>query len=135
MKRLVDTNVVLDVPVDRAHVHGGPPTSRTPYAMAALIAVCAACTPYGYTKPDMTEQASATDQVECAEIAREQAFLDNTRDRLRAETAYATRRRQPALDLYGTIPSFTDLQRRYRRICMLARGYELAPLEEGGEES
>ena len=132
MKRLVDTNVVLDVPLDRTHVHGGPPTSRTPYAMAALIAVCAACTPYGYTKPDMTEQGSATDQVECAEIAREQAFLDNNRDRLRAQAADTGRYRRASGEFHATFPSFTELQRRYRRICMLARGYELAPLEEGG---
>ena len=109
--------------------------TRTLLVPAALIAMGAACTPYGYTKPDMTEQAFATDQVECAELAREQAFLDNTRDRLRAETAYATQRRQSALDLYGTIPSFTELERRYRRICMLSRGYELAPLEEGHDQS
>jgi hypothetical protein len=101
-------------------------------SVAALVAVCAACTPYGYTKPEMTEQGLATDQTECAEIAREHAFLDNSRDRLRAETVYTGRRRDTDLYLYGTLPSLPELQTRYHRICMQARGYQLAPLEEEG---
>ncbi len=103
--------------------------TRTLCPVAALIAVCAACTPQGFTKPDMTEQGFTTDQVECAEIARQQAFVDNNRDRLRAQSA-DTGRRRAASDYHATYPSFTELQRRYRHICMLARGYELAPLEE-----
>jgi hypothetical protein len=97
--------------------------------------VCAACTPHGYTKPGMTEQALATDQLECVGIARQQAFFDNKSDRLRAEAAYGLWRRQAAWDFYGVIPSLAELERRYRRVCMLARGYELAPLDEKGERN
>ena len=97
--------------------------------------MCAACTPYGYAKPGMTEQALDKDQSECVGIAHQQAFLDNKRDRLRAETAYAPRRWQTAWDFYGVIPSLAELERRYRRVCMLARGYELAPLDEEGERN
>lgn len=120
----------LTVRLRRSCVQRGRTGMRTPGALAVLIAVCAACTPYGYTKPEMTEQQLATDQQECAVIAREQAFLDNSRDRLRAESVYTGRRRDPTLDLYGVIPSRVELQSRYHRICMQARGYQLEPLEE-----
>jgi hypothetical protein len=65
---------------------------------------------------------------------REQAFLDNARDRFRADAAYAPGRRQAAREFYATIPSIGELQFRYRRICLLARGYQLTPLEEGEEQ-
>ena len=117
------------------HVHHGPKDMRTLFALAALVAVCAACTPHGYTKPEMTDQGLTTDQAECAAIARENAFLDNSRDRLRAEAAYSGRRRDAALYPYGTFPSFGELQNRYYRICMQARGYRLVPLEEGEEQN
>jgi hypothetical protein len=109
--------------------------TRTLCPVAALLAMCAACTPYGYAKPGMTEQALDKDQSECVGIAHQQAFLDNKRDRLRAETAYAPRRWQTAWDFYGVIPSLAELERRYHRVCMLARGYELAPLDEEGERN
>ena len=108
---------------------------RTLSPVVALIAICAACTPYAYTKPGMTEQTLAADELECVGIARQQAFLDNNRDRLRAEAAYGTWRWQAARDYYPIIPSRVDLEQRYRRVCMLARGYELAPLEEEGEQN
>jgi len=114
--------------------------TRTLCPVSALIALCAACTPYGYTKPGMTEQTLAADQLECIGIARQQAFLDNNRDRLAAEAAYAPWRWQAAPYFYGTIPygtipTLAERERRYRRVCMLARGYELVPLEEEGEPS
>jgi len=110
---------------------------RTPTLcpVAALIALCAACTPYGYTKPGMTEQARETDELECVGIARQQAFLDYNSGRLRFEAAYAPWRWQAAPGYYGAIPSRAELERRYRRVCMLARGYEVVPLEEEGEQN
>jgi hypothetical protein len=107
---------------------------RTLCPVAALIAICAACSPYGYTKPGMTEQTLATDQVECVGIARQQAFLDNNSDRLRAEAAYGPWRWQARPDYYPIIPSRVELEQRYRRVCMLARGYELVPMDEEGEQ-
>jgi len=104
-------------------------------ALAALLAVCAACTPYGYSKPGVTAQVRETDELECVGIARQQAFIDNKSDRLRAEAAYGPWRWQTAWDFYGVIPSLAELERRYRRVCMLARGYELVPLEEEGERN
>jgi hypothetical protein len=110
-----------------------PVRARSLCALAVLIAVCAACTPHGYTKPDATEHGLATDQAECAEIARREAFADNNRDRMRAQATSTSRRTDAARDLYGTIPSLAELQSRYYHICMLARGYQRTPLEEGGQ--
>jgi hypothetical protein len=107
--------------------------ARNLCASTALLAVCAACTAHGYTKPDATEQGFATDQRECAEIARREAFADNNRDRMRAQATSTSRRTDAARDLYGTIPSLAELQSRYYHICMLARGYQRTPLEEGGQ--
>jgi hypothetical protein len=107
--------------------------TRNLCASTALVVVCAGCTPHGYTKPNATEQGSATDQAECAEIARREAFADNNRDRMRAQATSTSRRGDATRDLYGTIPSLGELQSRYYHICMLARGYDLAPIEKGEE--
>jgi hypothetical protein len=83
----------------------------------------------GYQIP-MTQQALATDQLECVGIAREQAFLGNTRDRLCVDVVCIPGRRQSAREFCGTIPSLAEPERRYHRVCTLACGYELVALDE-----
>ena len=110
-----------------------------------MIALClfglAACTEVGYTKPGMTEEEYVKDSRECADIARTQAFRDGTvfQSRARAAAAATATRHDQRLWTYQDLgPSMPELEFRYRRLCMLSRGYELAPInpdEESEEES
>ncbi len=104
--------------------------------LIAATGVCAlaglfACTPVGYVKPGVTEAEYQQDSLECAEIAQHQAFRDysifETRTRFRGSVH--DRRRFSTFDT--TVQSPGELEFRYRRLCMLSRGYELAPLEDG----
>ncbi len=72
------------------------------------------CTPVGYVKPDVSDEQIQQDLTNCTEIARDQAFRD-----------------LPALEFRLELhrPSSAELAHRYRRVCMLARGYELAPVQ------
>lgn len=95
----------------------------------AMVAAISACTPLVYVKPGVTDEVLARDSAQCAEIAQHQAF----RDHAVAESHFALapghlgrRQRFHGRDLHG---SLAELQHRYRRICMVARGYELVPLD------
>ncbi len=92
-----------------------------PVVLLAYIAVLvSACAPVGYIKPGMTEEEVTRDLTECAEIARHQAFRDIPIMGFR----FAFHPRGHHRD-----PSLGELEHRYRRVCMLARGYQLAPLD------
>lgn len=105
-------------------------TSRLAVLALSLCAL-AACTPYGYVKPGVTEEEYAQDSLDCAQIARQQAFRDYGVD--------LSRYRRPVPGQRGTYYSVYpedrmsqgELEFRYRRICMQSKGYELAPLDEG----
>ena len=97
-----------------------------PAVLLAYIAVLvSACAPVGYIKPGMTEEEVTRDLSECAEIARNQAFMDFRFDPI-----------PPRLHHRGRLfhryhgRSLGELKHRYRRVCMLARGYRLAPLDD-----
>ena len=107
-------------------------------ASAGLLGL-SACTEYGYVKPGVTDEVYVQDSQDCAEIARHQAFRDfnvfESRARFGGSFRY-DRRRFSSFDSFRTSPS--ELEFRYRRLCMVSRGYELAPLDdqgEGGESS
>ncbi len=94
-----------------------------------LLALVSACAPLGYIKPGMTEEEVTRDLIECAEIARHEAFRDFRFDPL-----------PPWLHHRGRLfhryhyRSLGELKHRYRRVCMLARGYQFAPLDDPAVE-
>ncbi len=100
-------------------------------ALAGLLAMLlTACSPLTYSKAGTTNDDVSRDLSECAEIARHEAF----RDIEVAEFRFGVLR--PGLhhrdrSLHGdTGQSLSELQHRYRRLCMLARGYRLSPIEQ-----
>ena len=97
----------------------------TVLAMAAAIS---ACTPLVYVKPAVTDEVFARDSAQCAEIAQYHAFRDHAvaESRFALARGHLSRRER----IHGRdLSSLAELQHRYRRICMLARGYELVPLD------
>ncbi len=66
---------------------------------------------------------------ECAEIARRQAFMEFRFDAPHHRLHHHDR----LLHRYHG-PSLGELEHRYRRVCMLARGYQLAPLDDPAAE-
>ena len=90
-----------------------------------LLALVSACAPVGYIKPGMTEEEVTRDLTECAEIARHEAFRDFRFDPL---PPWPHHRSRLFHRYHGR--SLSGLKYRYRRICMLARGYQLAPLDD-----
>ncbi len=101
-----------------------------PVVLLAYIAVLvSACAPVGYIKPGMTKEEVTRDLAECAEIARRQAFMDFQFDALHPRLHHRDR----LLHRYHG-PNLGELEHRYRRVCMLARGYQLAPLDDPAVE-
>lgn len=100
--------------------------------LAAGLLGLAGCTEYGYVKPGVTDEEYVADSQACDEIARHQAFRDFSvfESRSRFENPFLARDRFFALDNRSL--STSELEFRYRRLCMASRGYELAPLEEEG---
>ncbi len=95
-----------------------------------LLALVSACAPVGYIKPGMTEEEVARELSECAEIARHQAFRDIPIMGFRFDSLHP---RDRLIHSYHG-PSLSELEHRYRRVCMLARGYQLAPLDDPAVE-
>ena len=96
----------------------------------ALLALVSACAPVGYIKPGMTEEEVARELSECAEIARHQAFRDIPIMGFRFGSLH---HRDRLFHRYHG-PSLGELEHRYRRVCMLARGYQFAPLDDPAVE-
>ena len=101
------------------------------FASAAVFGLVA-CTPVGYVKPGVTDAEYEQDSLECAEIAQHQAFRDRStfETRTRFRGSVHDRRRFTTFDTFAASPG--ELEFRYRRLCMLSRGYELAPLDNDG---
>ena len=102
------------------------------FAAAALIGL-SACTELGYVKPGVSDEEFAQDSEDCAEIARHQAFRDISVFDTRVRHDRFLHHGRRSSSLRGFQPSLSELEFRYRRLCMTARGYELAPLD--GEET
>ncbi len=103
--------------------------SKPVVLLAYITVLLSACAPVGYIKPGMTEEEVTRDLSECAEIASHQAFkdfrFDDLHPRLHHRDRFLHRHRGPSLG---------GLKHRYRRVCMLARGYQLAPLDDPAVE-
>ncbi len=102
-----------------------------PVVLLAYIAVLvSACAPVGYIKPGMTEEEITRELSECAEIARHQAFRDIPIMDFRFGALRPRLHHRDRLLYDHPGPSRGELEHRYRRVCMLARGYQLAPLDD-----
>lgn len=108
-----------------------PPTRL----FAAGLLALAACTEMGYTKPGVSDEEYARDSQDCAEIARQQAFRDYSVFQTQWQSSVA-RRHDGRVWTFQEVgpPSYGNLEFRYRRLCMLSKGYELAPLDKTGED-
>ena len=113
---------------------GACPLNRLILLAAAGLLGLSACTEYGYVKPGVTEEVYVQDSQDCAEIARHQAFRDFNvfESRARFGRSFRYDRRFSSFDSIGV--SSSELEFRYRRLCMVSRGYELAPLDGQGED-
>jgi len=96
--------------------------------VAAGLLGLAACTEVGYRKPGVTDEEYARDSEDCAELARQQAFRDYTVYQTQWPASVARRHDHHYLTYqnFGP-PSYGNLEFRYRRLCMLSKGYELVP--------
>ena len=88
-----------------------------------------ACTRFEYSKPGITEEVFLQDSAECEEIAWHESHRDYAVNFGRFHTHYTPYRRRSHHFHRGEL-SRVDLERRYHRVCMLARGYELTPVPE-----
>lgn len=100
-------------------------------ALAGLILMLLpSCAPLTYSKAGMTNDDVSRDLSECTEIAMHEAFRDFEASDFRFAILHPRvndRDRFLHADI-GHSPS--ELQHRYQRVCMLARGYRLSPIDE-----
>ncbi len=104
--------------------------SRPVVLLAYIAVLVSACAPVGYIKPGMTEEEVTRDLSECAEIARHEAFRDIAIMDFQFDALHPRRHHRDRLLHRHLGPSLGQLEHRYRRVCMLARGYQLAPLDD-----
>ena len=103
--------------------------------VAAGLFGLAACTEVGYRKAGVTDEEYARDSEDCAVLARQQAFRDYNVFQTQWRST-VVRRHGHDYRTYQNLgpPSYGNLEFRYRRLCMLSKGYELAPLDKDGED-
>ena len=103
----------------------------TPRAITVMLMfVLLGCTPVGYIKSGATDEQVRQDLTDCTEIARHQAFRDQPSLQFQLGLGYGLAHRRDRFAFPPHRPSYAELQHRYRRVCMVARGYELALLED-----
>ncbi len=103
--------------------------SKAVVLLACITVLLSACAPVGYIKPGMTEEEVALDRSECAEIARHQAFRDIAIMDFQFDVFHSRHHHRGRFLHRHFGQSLWELERRYRRVCMLARGYQLRPLD------
>ena len=122
----------------RPHSDGIASTMSSPWKLdiplVLLALLLSACAQVGYIKPGMTEEETAQDLTECSEIARRQAFRDAAIQDLQSDALFLRGHRRDQLLPRHPGHNPGGLQHRYRQVCMLARGYEIAPLGDRAEE-
>ncbi len=107
-----------------------PHLSKAVVLLAYITVLLSACAPVGYIKPGMTEEEVTRDLAECAEIASHQAFRDIAIMDFRFDALHPRRHHRDRFLHRHHGPSLGELEHRYRGVCMLARGYQLAPLDD-----
>lgn len=102
----------------------------TPKALALVFTlVLMGCAPLAYVKSGASDEQVQLDLSECTEIARHQAFRDQPSLEFHLGVGYGSMHRRNRFFARHR-PSYAELQHRYQRICMIARGYERAPLQD-----
>ncbi len=108
--------------------------SKPVVLLAYIAVVVSGCASVGYIKPGMTEEEVTQDLSECTEIARHQAFRDIAIMDFRFDALQPLLHHRDRLLYNHHGPSRGELEHRYRQDCMLARGYQLAPLDDPAVE-
>ena len=105
-------------------------TSKVAARAGLILMLLPACSPLTYSKAGTTNEDVSRDLSECAEIARHEAFRDIEAADFRLAILH-TRLHYRDPFLHGVIgQGLGELQHRYRRVCMLARGYRLSPIDD-----
>jgi len=105
-------------------------TRVTPLVAVAILSPILACGPVGYVKTGVTDEEYRRDIEECAELAQREGRRDFATRRAPLPSFGRTRRDVAGFRRGARLLSEAELENRYRRVCMLARGYELTPLDE-----
>ncbi len=108
--------------------------SKLVVLLAYIAVLVSACAPVGYIKPGMAEEEVTQELSECAEIARHQAFRDIPIMDFRFHILHPRLHHRDRLFHRHHGPSLHEVEHRYRRVSMLARGYQLAPLDDPAVE-
>ncbi len=89
-----------------------------------------ACSPLTYSKAGTAREDASRDLSECAEIATHVAFRKIEVVDFRLAILHSRLHHRNQI-FYGDIGlGLSELQHCYRRVCMLARGYRLSPIED-----
>ncbi len=95
-----------------------------------LVFVLVGCVPMGYVKSGASTERTQQDLSDCTDIARHQSFRDIPALEFGLRLGYGPVHRRDRSLFARHRPSYAEVQHRYRRVCMIARGYELDPLED-----
>ncbi len=100
-------------------------------ALAGLILMLLpACSPLTYSKAGTTKEDVGRDLSECAEIARHEAFRDIEAADFRFGVLHPRLHHRDRFLHADVSQSLSELRHRYQRVCMLARGYRLSPIDD-----
>ena len=89
-----------------------------------------ACSPLTYSKAGTAREDVNRDLSECAEIATHKAIREIEIADFRLATRHPRLHHRNQI-FHGYIGlGLSELQHRYRRVCMPARGYRLSPIED-----
>ena len=89
-----------------------------------------ACSPLTYSRAGTTREDVSRDLSECAEIATHEAFREIEVADFRLAILLPRLHHRNRI-FHGDIGlGVSELQRRYRRVCMPARGYRLSPIDD-----
>ncbi len=103
---------------------------RTSKVAALIVRLLPACSPLTYSKAGITNEDVSRDLSECTESARHEAFRDIDFADFQLGILHHRLHLRDRF-LHGDIgQSISELQHRYRRVCMMARGYQLSPIED-----
>lgn len=88
------------------------------------------CVTLVYVKSGATDDQVRLDLAECTDIARQQAFRDQPSLQFHLGLSYGSVHHGHRHPFARHQPSYAEVQHRYRSVCMIARGYELARLQD-----
>ena len=95
-----------------------------------LVFVLLGCTPMGYIQSGASDEQVKQDLTECTDIARHRAFRDQPTLQFHLGLSYGSVHHGHRHPFARHQSSYAEVQHRYRRVCMVSRGYELAPLQD-----